>query len=129
MVKTKDEDMWYWYEHVEQFKKSGLGKAAYCKAHNLQYEKFCNMIYRIDYKKYEFPEEHARLLSIYRQYEESDLIISDFCKAYNFSRSALTCIQTHLKYQKIIERLKIANGQNEPKESTMTFVQVPKRVS
>lgn len=103
-IKTDHEEIWKWYEILEDFRKSGLAGKEYCNKNNMQYAKFVNMIYRIHYKKYANPTEYNILLLLGRKYLNSGLQASKFAQANNIKVVKLSEVTTHIRYLDIIEK-------------------------
>jgi len=55
MQETTQSRETYWQEKVADFKKSGLSRAAYCRAHNLKLTTFKNWCYRSRHPNKEKP--------------------------------------------------------------------------
>lgn len=118
MIKTDDEEIWYWYEKIKEFHDSGMAQKEYCDNYQVDYKKFCNLRYRIEYKKLSHPELYAKMVPIARKYMQSGATASKFAKAHEVEVRLLSEFVTHLSYLDIIDRLK------SEKESKMKFVQI-----
>lgn len=138
MIKIDYDEIWYWYQRIEEFKASNLGQKEYCDSYNVDYKKFCNMLYRIEYKRRNYPENYAKLLPLAQRYKESGKSAAVFAKENNVHIRTLSEMGTHLSYQEIIEELKAQNYQSnskyQPKSiprsepKAMGFLQVPQRL-
>lgn len=120
MIKNTDEDIWEWYQHIENWKKSGLPQKKFAESVGISYNKMTNMIFRIIYKATSDPKTYAKLVKFGRSYLESgSKFSSQYAKDNGIMPSHLSEIITHLNYLDIIERMK------KEKESQMNFIQVP----
>lgn len=120
--RMKPDEMWYWYENIEDFKKSGMGQAKYCRENNLDYSKFCNMYYRIIFKSVSNPKENERLIHLGRKYLRSDILAERFTKDNGINRSILSEVCAHIRYIDMIAEIK---AQKNESEKPMNFIQVP----
>ncbi len=91
----------------------------YCSMHNINYTKFCNMFYRLEYKSKNNPELYAQLVPLAREYKNSGKVISVFAKEHKISKQHLQEMCTHLRYLDAVEEMK----HKEP--SKMTFFEIP----
>lgn len=120
MIKTDPEIIWYWHERIEEYYKSGMKQTEFCKARELDYVVFCNMYYRIVYKKVSDPDEYARLVTIANLCKSSGLKNSRFAKEHGVHPRYLNEVFTHFGFLEIIEKMR------KTKESqAMQFIQVP----
>ncbi len=120
MIKKDYEEIWIWHKHIEAYHASGMGQKEFCDAYNVEYKRFCNMRYRIDYKRDSDPDLYRKLTGIARKYMESGLPSSKFAKDNGVDIRKLSEAVTHLGYIDIIEKMKI-----EKEEAPMKFVQIP----
>lgn len=120
MIKKDHDEIWYWYQKVEEYKSSGMKQKEYCENYDVEYKKFCNMIYRIDYRRYSHPEDYAKLIPVTRKYMASGAPASKFAKANDIDIRILSEMVTHLGYVDIIESIKA-----KKEEKPMQFIQVP----
>lgn len=120
MIKKDHDEIWYWYQKVEEFKTSGMKQKEYCEHYDVDYKKFCNMLYRIEYKRTSDPELYEKLIPVTRKYMASGAPASKFAKAHEIDIRLLSEMVTHLGYRDIIESMKEAK-----KEKPMQFIQVP----
>lgn len=120
MIKKDHDEIWYWHLKVEEFKKLGMGQKEYCDAHELDYKRFCNMYYRIDYKRSRDPELYAKLVATTRKYLSSGAPASKFARANDIHPRILSETVTHLGYIDIIESMK-----KSKEEKPMQFIHVP----
>jgi len=122
-----NDEIWFWYEKIENQKTSGLSAAEYCQSLKIDYQKFCNMKYKIEYRKYSNPVLYDKLIKIGRQYlmerAKSGIGANTFAKNYNIKIRMLGEVTTHLNYLEKIEEM-----QSSMKEETMSFVQVPQKL-
>lgn len=125
MIQMPHKEIWYWYLRIEEWRASGMKPKEFCDKHDLEYKRFCNMRYRIDYKRDSHPELYARQVPIARKYMSSGEPTSKFAKEHKIDISILCELNTHLGYVDIIEKLK----QDHPKEEQpMNFIRVPNPV-
>jgi hypothetical protein len=120
MINKDHDEIWYWYQKVEEYKSSGMKQKEYCENYEVDYKKFCNMIYRIEYRRSSHPEEYQRLLPIVRKYMSFGAPASKFAKAHDIDIRILSEMVTHLGYTDIIESMK-----KSKEEKPMSFIQVP----
>lgn len=123
MIKKDHDEIWYWHQKIEEQRKSGMPQKEYCDEYEVDYKKFCNMRYRIEYKRETHPELYAKSVPIAKKYLKSGIPASKFAKENNIEVRILSELVTHLGYLDIIENIK-----NE-KESPMNFIQVPSKES
>ncbi len=121
MIKKTHDEIWYWYLKVEAYKSSGMNPKKYCIEYEIDYKKFCNMIYRIDYRRQSHPDEYKKFIPLTRKFMASGAPISNFAKAHDVDIRVLSEMATHLRYTDIIESMKKAK-----EEKPMQFIQVPK---
>lgn len=120
MIKTDHDEIWYWYRKIEEFKASGLTNKGYCDKYEIDYKKFNNKLYRIDYKRDCDPKEYEQLVLITRKYMKSGATAANFAKANDINIRILSQMTTHLRYRDIIESMR-ADKEGKP----MQFIQVP----
>ena len=120
MIRLNEKDIWYWYQCIENFNKSGLYLPQYCEQEGIDYRKFVNAHFRIIYIKERHPEKYRERLLLGKKYLSSGELAREFVKDHNITRNHLGEIVTHIRYMDIIERLKQAK---EP--DGMKFVKVP----
>jgi hypothetical protein len=120
MIKKDHDEIWYWFQKVEEFKSSGMKQKEYCDNYEVDYKKFCNMIYRIDYRRYSHPQDYAKLVPMTRKYMSSGAPASKFAKANDIDIRVLSEMVTHLGYVDIIESIKA-----KKEEKPMSFIQIP----
>jgi hypothetical protein len=120
-IKRSKEEVWYWYEMMETYQKSGLIQTAFCKENNLDYKVFCNMRFRIIYKRDTEPKLYQKLMSIGREYMSLGYAkgSAEFAKKHGVNPRHLSEVATHIGYLDIIEEIK---AEREPEQ--MKFVQV-----
>jgi hypothetical protein len=104
-LRTKDEDIWFWYNKVLEQKRSPLRNRDFCKKHGLEYKKFGNMKYRILFIKDSRPVLYESLLDLARRLNNSGMGIGEFCKMHNADPGVISEARTHLKYLEAIKRL------------------------
>lgn len=126
-IKRTDEEIWYWYEKIEDYRKSGLPATLYCRSNNLDSKKFNNMRITIEYIKYSKPKIYEEYLPAARKYLESGGDINLICAEYNVDKYHLGNMTTHLRYLEVIEKMKKVKGETESKP--MSFIQVPPKSS
>lgn len=122
MIKKDHDEIWYWHLKVEEFIESGMAPKAFCESRELDYKKFSNMRYRIEYKRITHPDMYKKNVPIARRYIASGIPASKFAKDNNIDVRILSELVTHLGYVDIIENMK--NGIKKEPE-TMNFIQVP----
>ena len=120
MIKKDHDEIWYWYQKVEEFKTSGMKQKEYCTEYEIDYKKFCNMLYRIEFKRNTHPDEYKKLVPLTRKYMASGAPASKFAKAHEVDVRVLSEMVTHLGYLDIIESMKAAR-----EEKPMQFIQIP----
>lgn len=120
MIKKDPQEIWEWYERLEEFKSSGMQPKEYCDEYKCEYKKFCNMRYRIDYKRETHPDLYNRLLPLGRMYLSSGQTASVFAKNHKIEPRHLSEIVTHIGYIDIIQEF-IEKKEEKP----MKFIQVP----
>lgn len=120
MIKHNEEEIWTWYQHIEDWKASGLPQKRFSEQNGLSYIKFCNMVFRIIYKSKSDPKLYATLVKHGRAYLESGTKLSSkYAKEHGVRPVHLGEIITHLNYLDAIGRMKLE------KESQMNFIQIP----
>lgn len=119
-IKRDHDEIWYWYQKLEDAKKSHFPPKAYCTENRLDYKMFNNMKYRIEYKKDREPELYAQLEVKARKYMKSGIAASKFARENDVPIKFLSEMVTHLGYRDIIDKMK---GAEESKP--MQFIQVP----
>ncbi len=120
MIKRSNEEIWYWYERIEEMKKSGLGIKPWCDTNDVEYKLMSNMIFRICWKARTDPKTYEKVVPITRKFMESGAPMSKFCKAHSVDIKLVSECATHLNYLDIIAKIK---AEKEP--SSMNFIQVP----
>lgn len=120
MIKKDHDEIWYWHKKIQEFHESGMKQKEYCDHYEVDYKKFCNMLYRIDYKKNTHPDLYADHVPIARKYMKSGIPASKFAKENGIDIRILSEMVTHLGYRDIIEKYK-EKEESEP----MKFIQVP----
>lgn len=123
-IKKDHDEIWYWHQKIEEFHSSGMAPKEYCSEYEIDYKKFSNMRYRIEYKKHTHPEVYMNCLPIVRKYMKSGAPASKFAKANSIDIKLMSEMVTHLGYQDIIEKMKA-----EKEEKPMQFVQVQQRLA
>jgi len=119
MIKKDHDEIWYWYLKIEEFHNSGMKQKEYCDEYEIDYKKFCNMRYRIEYKKHTNPELYEKCIPIVRKYMKSGAPASKFARANDIEIKLLSEMVTHLGYQDIIAKMKA-----EKEEQPMKFIAV-----
>lgn len=132
-----DEEIWFWYKHIEAARQSKLMLSKYINLHGLNLREFMYMKTRIFYTKYCNPKEYAKLLPIGTACIASGLSKPAFIKKNNLEihKSTLIAITAHIHHMAIIDRMKsrIADGLIEAPESPsepefeepMKFIMIP----
>lgn len=120
MIKKDHDEIWYWFQKIEEYKSSGMKPKEYCTEYEIDYKKFSNMMYRIEYKKHSHPDEYQKLLPMTRKYMSSGAPASKFAKAHDIDIRILSEMVTHLGYTDIIESMK-----ESKEELPMKFIEVP----
>lgn len=120
MIKMDHDEIWYWYERIEEFLKQNLPQKAFCEAQKLDYKKFCYMYYRIVYKSVKYPEEYAKMIPVARKYMASGVPASRYARENGIDIGTLSSMVTHLNYMDIIDERR-----GKKKEEPMKFIQVP----
>lgn len=96
-----------------------MSQKKYCEKYDVDYNKFCNMRYRLVYKR-DQPELYAKLVSIRRKQLESGAPSAELAKAHGIKACHLSEIGTHLGYLDLLEEIKL-----EKEPSPMKFIHVP----
>ncbi len=104
MTRLSEDEVWFWYQHIETWKKSDMKYMEYCKTHNLDFTKFKNMQYRI-YHKRQDKEAYDKQVSLGRSCLSSGLSTRKFCKQNDTDEMTLKNIVLHLRYKDTIDRL------------------------
>lgn len=120
MIKKDHDEIWYWYKKIEEFHESGIPPKEYCTEYEIDYKKFSNMRYRIEYKSRTHPDLYQSLIPLTRKYMKSGIPASKFAKENKVDVRVLSEMVTHLGYTDIIEKLK-----SEEEVKPMQFIQVP----
>lgn len=118
-IKRDKEEIWYWHGIMEQFETSGMAQKEYCDQYEVDYKKFCNMRYRMVYKRDTNPELYKKLLPLGRKYIASGIPASKFAKENDIEVRILSQIGTHIGYLDLIEEIK-----REKQPEPMKFIQV-----
>ena len=120
-IKRSKEEVWYWHEMMETYQKSGLIQTMFCKENNLEYKVFCNMRFRLIYKRDTEPKLYQKLMSLGREYMALGYAkgAADFAKKHAVNPRHLSEVATHIGYLDMIEEIK---SEREPEP--MKFVQV-----
>ena len=108
-----------WYETMEKFEDSGMTQKEFCNKYKIDYKAFCNLRYRMIYKRDTNPELYAKLYSIGRKYMKSGDLPSKFAKDHEIGIRLLSEISTHIGYLDLIAEIKA-----EKEASPMKFVQI-----
>lgn len=119
MIKKDHDEIWYWYQKIEEFKTAGMPQKEYCDEYEIDYKKFCNMRYRIEYNSQSHPDLYPTLVKVARKYMASGAPASKFAKANDVDVRILSEMVTHLGYLDIIEGIKL-----DKEEKPMKFVQI-----
>lgn len=119
-TKLDKEEIWYWHGVIEQFETSGMKQTEYCDQYDVDYKKFCNMRYRMIYKRDTNPDLYKNLLEVGRKYIESGMPPSKFAKAHDLEVRVLSEIGTHIGYLDLIEEIK-----RDKEPTKMSFIKVP----
>lgn len=120
MIKKDHQEIWEWHQHIEAYQSSGMGQKEYCTEFNVDYKKFCNMRYRIEYKMYTHPQLYVDLIKLGRNYIASGSPGAKFAEKNKMSPRILSEVVTHLGYLDIIEKIR-----QEKEDKPMNFIQVP----
>ena len=121
MIRLDNDEIWYWHLKIEEFKSSGMAQKEYCDQYQIDYKKFCNMRYRIEYKRETNPELYSKMIPVTRKYMASGAPASKFAKANDIDIRILSEMVTHLGYMDIIEGIKA-----EKEAKPMQFIEVPR---
>lgn len=121
-IKRDKNEVWYWYETINQFESSGMPLKEFCAEYKVDYRKLCNMRYRLIYKRDTNPELYAKLLTIGRKFSKSGIPVSKFAKDNGVEVRWLSEVSTHIGYLDLIEKIK-----KEREPDGMKFVQVTPR--
>lgn len=106
MTEKDTSDVWYWYQHIEAFKQSGLYKRQYCKKHEIDIKDFQYKWIKFENSRNANPVLYAKNLELTRQYLASDIKLIPFAQQNNMDISLLRKMVTHVGYLHAIERLK-----------------------
>lgn len=105
-IKKDHDEIWYWHQKIQEFHDSGMAPKEYCTEYEIDYKKFSNMRYRIEYKRSTHPDLYQQYVPIARKYMKSGVPASKFAKAHNMDIRILSEMVTHLGYLDIIENYK-----------------------
>ena len=117
------QEIWEWYEVIKKFNESGLMPKVFCTENNIDYTRFFNMRFRIDYKKYTDPKMYAHLMKLGKKFLESGGKSSEFAKEHKIESRILREVVTHINYLQLIEEIKA-----EKTPETMKFVQIQHQI-
>lgn len=123
MIKLSDDDIYFWYEHVEQYRDSPLGVIKYCETQAIDRKKFQNMYYRFLHCSKRNPAQYKLMVSLGRKYLEAPGHSSKFSKEHNVNVKHLQQIVTHLNYIDAVERI---NKLRQP--PSMEFIRVAQKL-
>lgn len=119
-LRTDDDEIWYWYEVINEYHNQKLPLGKYCKSKNIDLNKFTGRYARVVYISKSKPELYKKLVPITRKFLSSKIKQSEFIKNNDISKVQLSFMVTHLNYLDAIERMKIAKGNKE-----MNFIKIP----
>lgn len=120
MIKMSHDEIWYWYKTLQSQRDSGIPFKRYADENGIDYKKFSNMKYRLEYKSESDPKLYAQYVPITRHFLESGTPISKYCKEHKVDIKVLSTMVTHLGYVDIIEKLEMKEDGKQ-----MQFIQVP----
>ncbi len=120
MIKRSDEEIWYWYERIEEMKKSGFGIKPWCDKNDVDYKIMSNMIFRLCWKSRTDLKTYEKIVPITRKFMESGAPMSKFCRAHGVDIKLVKECATHLNYLDILYKIKA-----QKEQSPMNFVQIP----
>lgn len=121
-LRSCDEQIWYWYEFVQEFLGQSFPAKKFCKLKNIDYKAFSNKLYRIVYISQTKPELYQEHLDLAKECRASQMSISKFSKTRKVSHSLLREASAHLNYLEAIEKIK-----SQKEKSAMNFIQIPPR--
>ena len=121
-ITRSDEDIWFWYEHVNACASSGLRQVDYCRENKLDCKAFANAQYRMKFKMNHKYSNYQQLLPIARKCLETGVSSRRMAKESNVDARILKDMVTHVTYLDIIERIKQSKAVSE---KPMQFIQVP----
>lgn len=106
---------------MQDYQKSGVIQTQFCKANNIDYKVFCNMRFRIIYKRDSEPELYKKLMSLGREYMALGYSkgAAEYAQKHKVNPRHLSEVATHIGYLDMIEELR---AEKEP--APMKFVQV-----
>lgn len=118
-----DEDLWYWYQQVEELKASGLPPMEYADISNIEHKKLTNMLYRFENCRVGHPERYKMLVEHGKKYIESKMTAVKYVESvdHKVTYNQIKQIALHLRTLEKVEELKRAQA-NPPK---MKFIQLP----
>lgn len=119
MKRLSEDEVWYWYNKIEEQKNSGMMLITFCEKYNLNEVKFTNMKHRISYKRDSDPEGYEKLRALTKLWKSSGLRASKFAHEHNINVRYLGQMTTHLNYVAIIEKFKA-----QQEEKPMHFIEV-----
>jgi hypothetical protein len=121
-IRMSDDDIWFWYKHIEKYLQLMISAAEYCRKEALDCKKFSNMRYRIIFKRFNHPQFYEKLITLEKEYTAFNGSKVSFCRIHDISVNDITEIRTHLNFQKIIERLK--SERENTSMGNMKFIEV-----
>ena len=128
MLKTSNDEIWYFHTHCEKQLASGLGIKNYAVEAGIDYKKFSNFRYRIVYKKYSDPKTYSKYVDLYDKYTKSGATVTAFSKEHGIRKRLLDEMITHKKYLSQIEYISLQSKEaietTNTREPAMNFVQI-----
>ena len=115
-IKRTNEEILEWYEILERWRASEMGRVEFCKQNNIPLGRFANMKRNLYLCKYEKPDLYKTLIELAEKYLSSGKTSRQFSEEYNIDQIILGNAATHLKYLRLLEEAQ--------KESGMNFVQI-----
>jgi hypothetical protein len=104
-IKLTDPEVYFWYEHCTEQRRSGMGKAAYCTKHKLNVVTYHNIEFRIHWKKFREPAYYKKMIFLLKKYKLLQHVnLKEFCAQNNIDHMHFSQVTSHFNYLRAIER-------------------------
>ena len=120
-IKRTNEEILEWFEILERWRESGMGRVEFCKENNIPLGAFANMKRNLYLCQYEKPDHYKTLIDLAEKYLSSKKTSRQFSEENNIDQVSLGNAATHLKYLRLLEK---AFKEKYQQESSMNFVQI-----
>lgn len=120
MIRLKDGELVEWHENIQLFYKSELKQEAFCKEYGINYHRFCNMKYRLVYRRDSKPKWYEKYTPIVRKYLAERGDMTEFAHQNNMKRLELREMALHLNYLDRIDRILRDRNPDKRDEATVT---------